>query len=199
MNGDIEKFNEQRKKGQNEGILEKIIREDLIEEFILYVNKENYPLTSLVKKSIFEVNEFLLKKDDTTLIEYAAFYGSSQIFNYLYKSEIELTSKLFLYSIHGSNKEIINLLEDNIRLNKNEKVNLNKLCLKESIKCNQNHLTEFIESNFLKDKKYIKDICLFGFQYYNFISIDTEFEISEFDLFNYACKYDYYTIVEYLL
>ena len=81
---DIEKFNAKRKKGENNSYLCNIIRNDLIEEFIIYINKELYSLENLVDKSIFETNDFLLKRNQTSLIQYAAFFGSNQIFKYLY-------------------------------------------------------------------------------------------------------------------
>ena len=90
-----------------------MIREDSIEEFITYDNKNDYPLNSYIKESIFETNDFLIKHKKTTLIEYAAFFGSTQIFKYLYKNEVELTSSLWLYGIHSDNAEIIQLLEEN--------------------------------------------------------------------------------------
>ena len=48
------------KNGENDGYLCQIIQKDLIEEFITYVNKEDYPLNSYIEKSIFETNRFLL-------------------------------------------------------------------------------------------------------------------------------------------
>lgn len=50
-----------------------IIRKDEIEKFISIVKKENLPLQSDIKHSIFETNSFLLNKT-STLIEYAAFF-----------------------------------------------------------------------------------------------------------------------------
>ena len=68
-----------------------MIRDDNVVEFITYVNKNNISLNSMIQTSIYETNSFLLKKqsvlrrndDGVTLIEYAAFFGSIQIFQYL--------------------------------------------------------------------------------------------------------------------
>lgn len=51
----------------------KIIQKDLIDEFIIYVNKNFYPIKSTIGPSIYETNNFLLKNEDVTLIEYEVF------------------------------------------------------------------------------------------------------------------------------
>ena len=53
------------------------------------------------------------KRKKITLIEYAAFFGSIQIFNYLKLNKISLTPSLWKYAIHGNNAEIIQILEEN--------------------------------------------------------------------------------------
>ena len=55
-------FFKQRKIGQNENFICKLIREDLIDEFITYVNQHDYSLNSNVDQSIYETNSFLIKK-----------------------------------------------------------------------------------------------------------------------------------------
>lgn len=57
---DYSKFNEKRKNGENDDYLSKIIQNDSIEEFIIYVNKKDYPLSSCIDISIYDTNEFLL-------------------------------------------------------------------------------------------------------------------------------------------
>ena len=76
-------FFEKRKIGENDNHICQLIRKDLIEEFIVYVNRNNISLESLINPSIFETNSFLLKNKEVSLIEYAAFFGSIQIFQYL--------------------------------------------------------------------------------------------------------------------
>ena len=67
-----------------------------------------------------------------SLIEYAAFCGAPQIFNYLLSNGSQLDQSICFFSIHGQNAEIIQLLEDeNVKLDKYE-------CLNESIKCHHN-------------------------------------------------------------
>ena len=66
-----------------------LIRNDSIDEFITYINKNDYPIQSTIENSIFETNSLLLERK-ATLIEYTAFYGSIQIFKYLYLNKVEL-------------------------------------------------------------------------------------------------------------
>ena len=90
-----ENFEENRKIGENDDQICELIRNDMIDEFITHVNRMNISLKSNVCNSIFETNPFLIDKE-ISLIEYAAFFGSIQIFNYLYKNGVELTSSLLM-------------------------------------------------------------------------------------------------------
>ena len=74
----FENFDEKRKDGLNDFYICSLIRNDLVEEFIAYVNRNSISLESRIKSSIFETNSFLIDKEPL-LIEYAAFYGSIQI------------------------------------------------------------------------------------------------------------------------
>ena len=65
-----------------------------------------------------------------TLIEYASFFGSIQIFKYLYLNGVDLRPSLWYYSIHGFDPEMFQILEEN-----NVQHDSYDLCLKESIKC----------------------------------------------------------------
>ena len=78
-------FYELRKEGENENYICKLIRNDSIKEFIVYVNTKNYSLQSTIAPSIYETNSFLVKNqiesgrndgNQLTLINYAAFFGS---------------------------------------------------------------------------------------------------------------------------
>lgn len=108
-----ESFEENRRKGENDSYICQLIRNDSIEEFVSYTNRMNYSLTkSIIPSSIFETNSFLINKT-TSLIKYAAFFGSIQIFQYLLLNGVELRPKLWLYAIYGRNAEIIHLIEVN--------------------------------------------------------------------------------------
>lgn len=69
LNKDVEKkedFVLKRQEGENDNYICKLIREDNIDEFIVYMNQYNIPFDSNIKNSIFETNLFLLKKKYNT-------------------------------------------------------------------------------------------------------------------------------------
>ena len=53
-------YENNRKKGENENYLCQLIREDSIDEFVSFVNRNNLNLSSKIKRSIFETNSFFL-------------------------------------------------------------------------------------------------------------------------------------------
>ena len=100
--------------------------------------------------SIFETNPFLIKRK-ASLIEYAAFFGSIQIFKYLQLNNVELTPSLWLYAIHCNNPEIIHLLEENHVIPEDKSY---FECYKESIKCHHNNIANYIKDNLIDEKLY---------------------------------------------
>ncbi|KAK8870178.1 hypothetical protein M9Y10_008055 [Tritrichomonas musculus] len=107
-------FFEKRKIGENDSTLCELIRKDSIAEFIRYTNQSDIQIEKVkILPSIFETNNFLIKQQSTTLIEYAAFFGSIKIIKYLQNKNIELTSSLWLYGVHSNSEKIINFLEEN--------------------------------------------------------------------------------------
>ncbi|KAK8875640.1 hypothetical protein M9Y10_005812 [Tritrichomonas musculus] len=170
-NYDIEK----RKCGENDSYIAMLIRNDYVEEFIKYINQTNYDLNSQINKSDFETNPFLNNRDPT-LIEYAAFFGSIQIFQFLIKNNVKLVPSLWFYAIHGRNPDIIHILEgNNVKLN--EKAY--EFCIKYAIKCHHNDLARY-----LLDQKN-QNICYFHyclkFNNYEMMPIDLD-SYSKFDL-----------------
>ena len=149
--------------GENDSYISKLIREDSIEEFVAYVNKTNLSLKSTINSSIYETNSFLLKKNPT-LIEYASFYGSIQIFVYLKLNCVELTSSLWIYSIHSNNPEMIHLLESNL-VEPEDKTYIK--CLEEAIKCHHNKIANYIIDNLLINDN---DELINGNQFYSNLS-----------------------------
>ena len=168
-------FIENRQKGENDSPLSEIIRNDLIDDFIVYVNKTNISLSSELKPSKFETNQIILKnKQKLTLIEYSAFFGSIQIFNYLRMNGVEVTSNVIKYGIHSRNAELIMFFEENLSI----QLKLESgFYLKESIKCHHNDF-----ANYIKDNIYLED---------NFTNEDVHAIIKycihycNYDLFNY--------------
>lgn len=158
------------------------------------MNQTNLSVSALINSSLFESNFFLKEKKSISLIQYATFYGSLQIFQYLRLNDVKLDQSLWPYAIHSNNAEIIHHLEDN-----HIKFNKNLFLLKESIKCHHNAISNYINDNFLNgrpiesNEKFIKCIlhhCNFEFFPSNFNS-----SISFYSLF----QYEYKTLVNFYL
>ena len=161
---DISIFEEKCQLGENDSYICSLIRSDSVEEFVSYVNRTNLSLLTKIKPSVYETHSFLLDKEPT-LIEYAAFFGSIQIIQYLKYNNVPLTSSLWLYTIHSNNAELIHFLEENeIKPEKNIEKNKNRSAhslyinnnnkesfddvLIESIKCHHNAISNYIKDNF---------------------------------------------------
>ena len=183
-----EKFEEKRKEGENDEFICQLIRKDLIDELITYCNKNDYSLNSIIEDSIFETNSLLLKKQPT-LIEYTAFYGSTQFFKYLLSNGAKYTSSLCIYAIHSENQEIIQILQDN-KIGSDESY-LN--AFNEAIKCHHNETAQWIESNLLHGENSAQIMAIKSFNFYYF----SNSLINE--SFKYFCNYDYQNLVEILL
>lgn len=181
-------FDKNRKIGENENYFCEMIRNDSIDTFISYVNKTNLSLFTTIKPSIFETNSFLCK-NEPSLIEYAAFYGSIQIFQFLKLNNVRMTSSLWYYAIHSQNAELIHLLEE---ICIQPLKNLYSNCYDESVKCHHNDFANYFQDNYLnmKDKPNYKCIC----KYYNYNYIPNEFTNN--DIFYYLCYYNYYELVD---
>ena len=133
--------------GLNERKICELIRNDSLDEFIIYVNKNNINLNSNIKKSIYETNLFLIGKK-LSLIECATFYGSIKIFQYLKTNNIELKPSLWLYAIHSNNAEMIQILYDNNIQPTGE--NPYYKIEKESVKCHNNDIVHYLFENYSK-------------------------------------------------
>ncbi|KAK8854424.1 hypothetical protein M9Y10_016986 [Tritrichomonas musculus] len=187
-------FDKKRLEGENDSYICQLIRQDSIEEFDAYINKTNTSKNSKIKRSIFETNSFLIKKKETSLIEYAAFFGSIQIFQFLRINGVALSESLWLYSIHSNNAELIHILErDNVKPPNGSY----DRCFVEAIKCHHNEIARYIKDNYIeegiKDEKYKS--CTF--RYHNFEFIPTNFTESE--AFFYLTFYNYQKLVDIYL
>ena len=191
-NQNQEDFYEKRKKGENDEYICQLIQNDSIVDFIVYVNKTNISLNSIIPRSIFETNLFLFENfNKTSLIEYAAFCGSLQIFKYLILNNAEIMPSIWLYAIHGANNDLIHCLEENeIKPNDTSF----QQCYKEAIKCHHNPIAEYINNNLLECENSFLEQYL---KYYNF-SFIKNIEINN-DTFVDLCQYDYYYFFEIFL
>ena len=201
----IKEFNQKRENGENDNYICTLIQNDSAVDFISYIEKNNISLLSTIPSSIYETNLFLFNKNPT-LIEYSAFYGSIQIFKYLYNKKVEIKNSIWPYSIHGKNADIIHFLEEK----KIDTLNNSfQYLIIESIKCHHNEITDYLKINFCENEK-IYDYYLYrkSLKYYNFIFFTNEIISSLIDSCNsnqklnipyYLCKYDYFLIVEFLV
>lgn len=201
-----EEFLKLRKIGENEDHVCQLIRNDSLEEFISYTEKNKVSLTTHLKTSIFETNNYLLKRQPS-LIQYSAFFGSFHIFNYLLKKindefiEDDFDNAycyddnydeyhdnlMWLYSIHGCNLLIMQKLKKNEYKTKN---NSYFECFIESIKCHHFEISKSLQKNIKND---FTSVCL---KYYNFCFLPNNFIAILDDYFFDFCKNDYSLIVD---
>ena len=195
-------FNEKRHEGENEKELFALIRKDEVEKYIEYINFNKISLRILIEPSIYETNSFLIS-NKPSMIEYAAFFGSIQIFQYLYMNGVEIDDeKLWLYVIHSKNADMIHNFESKPII-LNDKT-IGKIYA-ESIKCHHNQISKYIEDNLMtqpieiekeervENENIIKTIL----KYHNYFYFPNEIETSI--SFFYLCKYRYSKIIHLFL
>lgn len=145
-------------------------------------------------------NKFL--QNETSLIKYAAFHGSVQIFKYLTFNNIEIDSSLFTFGFCGRNPDIIHLLEANEQFQYKDFIDQ----LKVAIKCHHDEIAEYILNNYIKENDDIfkigenndKDnIYHIAFRYNNYKYFPSFFDNKL--IFDDMCEFGYFKIVDYLL
>ncbi|KAK8871932.1 hypothetical protein M9Y10_007678 [Tritrichomonas musculus] len=199
-------FYEKRKEGENDNYLCKLIRLRQAKAFFVYANKMNLLLTETVPLSVFETNSYLMN-ENVTYVEYAAFFGSIEIIRCLENIGYELSSNMWLFSIHSDETELIEYLKHkSIKPPKCDYVKV----LKESIKCHHNDLSNYIINNFLgrnfisKNEEglrfeinYYNNIfrCAYAYHNYCFFPKNIKFKYS----FYYLCEFDYVKLVKFYL
>ena len=191
---DFKNFEENRKIGENNSKICTLIRQDSIDEFVEYVSRTNLPISGTIKQSIFETNSFLLNRD-VSLIEYAAFFGSIQIFQYLRFNKVEMKPSLWLFAIHGRNPELIHLIEENqIEPMYNNYKNL----LEVSIKCYSNDIAAYIQNNYIdinSENNFMLINLHFKYRNYEFLPKD----LNEPYILFFLCKYNYAFLLNQVL
>lgn len=187
-----EEYEKYRRIGEGFYTIVDLIIEDKIDEFVSYVNERNLSFNYIPEISIVETNPLLIT-NQSSLIEYAFFYGSKKIINCLIEKGVELTSSLWFYAIHSNNLDIIKILGDH-------EVNLPKKSFKgvlwESIKCHHVELTNYIIQKYYKELNR-KSYLFQSLKYYNFNFIDEK--LIDDSLFFNLCKYDYFDLVNKFL
>lgn len=191
----LEDYQKFRKYGESHFQLCQFVRNNQVDEFSSYLKQNNYDVNIFLNRSLFDTNSFLLK-DEPTLIEYAFFYGSVDIINFMVDKNVELTSKLWLYAVHSNNKSLFDFLHDyKIQPPKSSY----KSCFYECLKCHNNDLATYIQNKYLQNAKLNNmQLIIHCLKYYNFNYIkDNEF-IEKVSFYTF-CKYDYFYIVNELL
>ncbi|KAK8839459.1 hypothetical protein M9Y10_031814 [Tritrichomonas musculus] len=188
-------FDQKRHEGENDSYICYLIRQDMVKDFIVYVNRGNISLTNVIEPSIFETNSFLIN-NEPTLIEYAAFFGSIQIFQYLCRNNVHLSPSLWIWAIHGKNAELIHLLE--FYKIEHQEHDYEKFLI-ESIKCHHNNFANYILNHFYpfnSNKEFSYNERLFSsvFQYHNYAYLPYRFS-NDYE-FYYLCFYKFFTLVD---
>lgn len=188
----IPEDNEKKRQiGENESYICGLIRNDSVQEFVSYVNKNNISLSkTTIPQSIFDTNNSINWRINLSLIEYAAFFGAIQIFKHLLFNKIELTPSLWWLVIHGKNDEIVRILIDN-HIEPFSYLGL----FNEAIICHHNDMANYFKNNYLFDQSYTNSLKSLESYNFEFIQKDMINNLSFIDL----CKHDYITLVKMLL
>ena len=194
----FEEFDRKRTIGENDFILCRYIQTDSVDEFIQYTQMNSVSIQDEIPSSIFETNRFLMKRD-VTFLQYAAFFGSIQIFKYLAFNGADLTGSVRIYAVHGKNTELIHYIEN--VLNSSEEENKEYLkrsflpCLFEAIKCHHDNIAIYFKENFVEESTFKYDLKHVNF---NYLVYDIDDLTNIRNLYNFAI-YDYTYIVYCLL
>lgn len=187
-------FEEKREKGENDDFICEIIRSDNVNQFDDFINKTNFSLESCINPSVYETNIFLIKRSPS-LIEYATFYGSIHIFNYLFEKGVNLTPSLWIYAVHSNKLEMINLLEKNKVGPEDATYEQSFL---ESIKCHHIEISNYILQKLMGNSNNafaIESII----HYYNFAFFPDNIQNIGNEAINFLCKYDHCNIIQLIL
>ena len=76
----FDQFEEKQQQGQNDSYICSLIRQDSVDDFIIFINQYNFSLDMEINSSIFETNDFLINREHITLIEYSAFMDQLKFF-----------------------------------------------------------------------------------------------------------------------
>lgn len=108
----FESFLEFRDKWTNNDPITISIREDDADKLREIISKNNLNYDLEIPYSLFEdISCFFKKKSMPKMIDYAAFYGSVNVFKYLLMNDSKITEKTLEFAVYGGSYEIIHILE----------------------------------------------------------------------------------------
>lgn len=196
-----EHFYENRRIAENENRICLLIRNDLIKEFVQYVTINKTKLSLVMDQSIYEIDvlgDRYERRKRSSLIEYAAFFGSVKIFNYLLMNNCKLTPSLWSCAFHSGSPYIINILKENQiqpKYETFENIFIN------SIKYHNNKITNYILVNLLSNEvKELEKNCLKkSLNFFNYDFMQDFLNVNNNDLLDFLCKYDHYTFIDDIL
>ena len=189
-----ENIEEYRKTEYCDNTILQLVQKDSINEFIKYINTNDFNINQDFVPSIFETNNILANKPRIKLIEYSAFFGSIRIFKYLLACGSKLNPNLWIFATFGRNANIIHILEDNKIVPTDQ---IYKRCLDFSIRCHHNELVDYFLNNYVEIEDKSSFLFKKGLKYYNFEFIQPELINSDtlYDL----CKRDYFFLAKTIL
>ena len=129
-----------RKIGLNHNKIAKIIRNDDLDVFQTELSSTNLNINEPIPFSFYDLNSILnIKTFMPSMIEYAAFYGSSRIFKFLWMNNAERSERILLFSVASGNYDIIHLIESEMKYN--------EACLDMAIRYHHNDLISYINES----------------------------------------------------
>lgn len=134
--------------------IREIIQKDDIDSFQSFISQTNENINSnLIKKPNQNNSSFInsYEKQCQNYIEYAALYGSIQIFKYLWMNNACVSNNLFPVSIYGGNFEIIHLVESKINNDTNFSQNIDQIRNKAAtaaVSCFRHELLSYLCDNY---------------------------------------------------
>lgn len=189
-----ENFEEKREIGENDNEICEIIRDDKLGEFIRYVEENEIQYNDNIEGSIFETNPYLM--DEISLIKYAVYFGSIQIYQYLKLKEAD-TDILLHAAAYSNNPEIIKIIieEDHCDMD---------ICfrfLENCILCHHNEIADHYREKFSDDfQNKLFDIFLQSIRSYNLHYFPKSFQFKDVEKGRYffykMCRYDFDEIVD---
>lgn len=209
--------NEEKKDENNNDCsysIRKIIQNDDIDSFQNFISQTNENINSnLIKNSNQKSKQYFnsFEKQCQKYIEYAALYGSIQIFKYLWMNNAAVTDNLFPVSIYGGNFEIIHLVESKINNDVNYSQNIDLIMNKAvtaAVSCFRHELVSYLCDNYSITFEYnalyhslisnnLPDL-LFMIEY-NFDVLNTfSYELNE-TIFHNPNHFTQYSIIKYIL